>query len=72
MAKFYDVISPDGFPIACEPFKSKKAALKAIPLWCARFERQGYYSTSNRERISLAELPYTLSIVPQVEQPHCC
>jgi hypothetical protein len=70
--KFYDVLSPDGFPITCEPFKTKKAARAAIPAWCARFERQGYYSTSNRERIPLPELPHCLRLVPQIELPRCC
>ena len=63
--KLYDVISPDGFPISCEPFKTKKAARAAIPVWCSSFERQGYYSTSYRERISLPELPQRLNVVPQ-------
>jgi hypothetical protein len=70
--KFYDVISPDGFPISCKPFPSKKAALAAIPVWCARFEQQGYYSTNRWEKIPLPELPHVLSLVPAVEFPHCC
>jgi hypothetical protein len=72
MAKKYDVISPDGFPITCRPFPSKKAAVTAIPLWCARFKEQGYYSTSNRKQIPLSDLPFELSIVPEVEWRHCC
>jgi hypothetical protein len=70
--KLYDVLSPDGFPITCESFPSKKAALAAVPLWCSRFERQGYYSTSNREQIPLDELPRCLEIVPAIGFPHCC
>jgi hypothetical protein len=64
MTKKYNVISPDGFPITCEPFASKKAALEYIPLRCQQYERQGYYSTSDLERIPLEELPYCLSVVP--------
>jgi len=73
MAKIrYDVISPDGLPITCEPFPSKKAALAAIPQWCARFKHQGYYSTSSLEKIPLPELPCALRLVPEMERPHCC
>jgi hypothetical protein len=60
----YDVISPDGFPITCEPFKSEKEALEYVPLWCQRYQQQGYYSTSRREKILLADLPGYLSLVP--------
>jgi len=61
--KKYHVLSPDGFPISHEPFKSRRAAMKAIPEWCKRYELQGYYSTSDRQRISLEDLPYCLEIV---------
>ena len=37
--------------------------MKAIPEWCKRYELQGYYSTSDRQRISLEDLPYCLEIV---------
>jgi hypothetical protein len=60
----YHVISPDGFPITCQPFASEQEALDAIPVWCRRFKKQGYYSTSNLERIPLKELPDYLKIVP--------
>lgn len=59
----YDVISPDGFPITCEPFKSQKAAVKYALKWCKRYQQQGYYSTSNREKIPLEDLPDCLSLV---------
>jgi hypothetical protein len=62
--KFYDVISPDGFPITCEPFKSKKEALNYIPGWCERFRQQGYYSTASRDHIALEDLPDYLEIIP--------
>jgi hypothetical protein len=63
----YDVISPDGFPITCEPFKSEKEALEYVPRWCQRYQQQGYYSTSRREKIPLADLPDYLSLVPVTE-----
>ena len=59
----FDVISPDGFPISCEPFASANEAQDSIPFWCERFKHQGYYSTSSREKISLEELPHRLRIV---------
>jgi hypothetical protein len=62
--KMYHVISPDGFPITCEPFASEREALSAIPVWCQRFKNQGYYSTSNRQKIPLKELPDYLEVVP--------
>ena len=61
--KMFDVLSPDGFPITCEPFKTKKAALKFIPQWCERYQQQGYYSTTNRDQIPLNELPDYLRLV---------
>jgi len=69
----FNVISPDGFPISCEPFASERAALNAIPVWCERFKKQGYYSASNRQQIPLKELPDYLRVVPaESEFPPCC
>jgi hypothetical protein len=65
--KFYNVLSPDGFPITCEPFKTKKAAVAYIPQWCQRYQQQGYYSTMRRNQISLAELPDHLRLVSFAE-----
>jgi hypothetical protein len=61
--KLYEVLSPDGFPITCEPFKTKKAALEYIPRWCERYQSQGYYSTARRDQIPLADLPACLRLV---------
>jgi hypothetical protein len=60
----YDVISPDGIPISCEPFKTEKEAVKYAFQWCKRFEQQGYYSTSRWEKILLEDLPENLCLVP--------
>jgi hypothetical protein len=62
--KMYQVISPDGFPITCEPFASEQEAMDEIPVWCERFKNQGYYSTSDRQKIPLKELPDYLQVVP--------
>lgn len=63
----YDVISPDGFPITCEPFQSEAEALAYIPRWCQRYQQQGYYSTSRRDQISLEDLPGYLRLVQVTE-----
>ena len=58
----YQVISPDGLPIAHEPFASVAEAHEFVARWCKRFEQQGYYSAVDR-RIPLADLPDCLGIV---------
>ena len=74
MIQKYHVVSPDGFPITPEPFKSEKEALDYIPLWCQRFKRQGYYA-GVRFKIPVKELPDYLEIVPAEKFPafpcHC-
>jgi len=52
----YQVLSPDGFGIACEPFKTKKLALQFYENWKNRFKEQGFYSTGNREHIAIEDL----------------
>lgn len=59
----YNIISPDGFPMNCEPFDSEQEALDAIPLLCKRYERQGYYLTAHMDKVSLEILPNYLRIV---------
>ena len=60
----YDVLSPDGFPISCEPFNTQAEAAKYGFEWCKRFAQQGYYSTSRWEKIPLEDLPENLDLVP--------
>jgi hypothetical protein len=63
MAQF-DVLSPDGFSIdRVETYPSKKVAEQKLQEWVKRYEKQGYYSTSNRERIALDELASYCNIV---------
>lgn len=59
----FNVLSPDGFPISAEPFNSQKEAEAAIPKWCERYQEQGHYTTAERERIPVGELPQHLEIV---------
>ena len=65
MVKLFDVLSPDGFSINRDSlFVNKKVAEKGIEDFAKRYENQGYYSTSNREQISLDELKERCRIVP--------
>ena len=59
----YNVVSPDGFPITCEPFTTRRKAIAAIPAWKKRFEKQGYYLTGRLEKIPLKYLREELSVV---------
>ena len=59
----YLIRSPDSFPISFDPFKSKSKAMDFLAKWVAQFERQGYYSTANREHIPLSELPSRCKII---------
>ena len=61
----FNVLSPDGFPISREPFNSQKEAEAAIPQWCERYQEQGYYSTADRERIPVKDLPNHVQVVPE-------
>jgi hypothetical protein len=58
----YDVISPDGFSINFDTYKTKDDAMLAFNEWAKRFETQGYYS-SNNGRINLDELEKKCRIV---------
>lgn len=50
----YEVLSPDGFPINLEGYKSKKQANVGIEEFVKKYERQGYYSTvQNGERVQI-------------------
>lgn len=40
----YQVISPDGLPIAPDSFDTHEEAEQALALWCLRFAGQGFYA----------------------------
>lgn len=62
--KKFDVISPDGFSIHfSDTYSSKKEARKAFEEWKKRYERQGYYSSTNYGRIPLDELENYCKII---------
>jgi hypothetical protein len=65
MVTKYDVLSPDGYSISfSELWDTPEEAQKALNEWVKGYERQGYYSTTNRERIPLDELTTWCRIVP--------
>lgn len=67
MAQF-DVYSPDGFAIdRQETYPSREVAEQKLQEWVKRYEFQGYYSTSNRDRIPLDELASRCKIVEVIE-----
>jgi hypothetical protein len=67
MAQF-DVYSPDGFAISREEtYPSREVAEQKLQEWVKRYEFQGYYSTSNRDRIPLDELASRCKIVEVIE-----
>ncbi len=67
MAQF-DVYSPDGFAISREEtYPTLEVAEQKLQEWVKRYEFQGYYSTSNRERITLDKLASRCKIVPIFE-----
>ena len=63
MAQF-DVFSPDGFAInRIETYPSREVAEQKLKEWAKRYETQGYYSRSNREKIPLDKLEECCQIV---------
>lgn len=65
----FNVLSPDGFPITAEPFNSQREAEAAIPQWCERYQKQGFYTTTERERIPFKELPQRVQVAPETAPP---
>ena len=61
----FQVLSPDRFAISMDsPYETMEEAISALQTFIQRFEFQGYYSTSNRERITLEEAKSRCSIIP--------
>ena len=51
----YNVLSPDGFTISIDDFKTPEEAHNYLLKWKERFKNQGYYS-SNRGKIHFDEI----------------
>ena len=60
----YDVISPDGFSISMtETWDTYMQAKDALLQFIHRFKNQGYYSKSDRTKITLDKLYDECSII---------
>lgn len=59
----YHILSPDGFPISPDPFDTVDEANEAIAQWVKRYESQGYYSLSNRDRLPLDEIAQHCTLI---------
>lgn len=61
----YDVLSPDNISISFDKqWDSPEDAQKAADNWVERYRQQGYYLTTNGERIPFDELIRYCTIVP--------
>lgn len=58
----YNILSPDGFTITPDNYKSKALANKTFTLWRKRYEKQGYYSSTNG-RIALNQLKHECQMI---------
>jgi len=61
--KKYRLLSPDGFDIEMDALYSEEELMPAFEQFKKRYEKQGYYSTGNRERIDLRDLEDYMSVV---------
>jgi hypothetical protein len=59
----YQILSPDGFPLYRDRTFTEAEILPAFEEWKKRYEKQGYYSTSNRERIDLRDLADMVDVI---------
>lgn len=67
---FYDALSPDGFSINREGlYRTKEDAQAALEVWVHRYDKQGYYSTANRDRIPLGSILLNCNVVPVERTP---
>ena len=59
----YRLLSPDGFDIEMDAVYTKSELMPAFEKFKKRFEKQGYYSTSNRTKIDLRDLQDYMQVV---------
>ena len=58
----YNILSPDGFSIRQEDFKTEQEAVSFFFKWQKQYAHQGYYS-SNSKRIPLDKLESECEII---------
>jgi hypothetical protein len=59
----YRLLSPDGFDIEMDAVYTQSELMPAFEKFKKRFEKQGYYSTSNRTKIDLRDLEDYMQVV---------
>jgi hypothetical protein len=59
----YRLLSPDGFDIEMDAVYTQSELMPAFEKFKKRFEKQGYYSTSNRTKIDLQDLEDYMQVV---------
>ena len=64
--EYFDILSPDGYSISMREIYTKDAVENALNQFVERYRMQGYYSTSNRDRLSLGEIKGHCRVVPMV------
>lgn len=63
MTKKYRILSPDGFDIERDTtYKTEGEIQNAINAFIDRYRQQGYYSLSNRDRLSIDEIENHITI----------
>lgn len=65
--KKYRLLSPDGFDIEMDAVYTESELMPAFEKFKKRFEKQGYYSTSNRTKIDLRDLQDYMQVVEYKE-----
>ena len=61
----FRILSPDGFDIRMDKFNYTEDEIEnEIKDFVKRYEKQGYYSRSNRERIDLKDIADYVQVVP--------
>ena len=58
----WQVISPDGFPIGPDDYKTEQDAKDALEKWLLRYKEQGYYS-ANYGRIPYDQIKGNCEII---------
>lgn len=63
--QLFRILSPDGFDIKMDEWQFDKDQVETeLTNFVKRYERQGYYSTSNREQIPLDKIRDYCTVVP--------
>jgi len=60
----YRILSPDGFDITMDKKYTNKDVPKALEAFTKRYERQGYYSSTQYGKIPLEDIADYCSVVP--------